>query len=351
MNNRYKLEHVVGKGHFASVYKAHDTASHASVAIKMLGWEYMEDARAEQVILQRINEADKKGRKKVVKLLAAFTHQNYFCFVMPLLGDSLSKRRFGLREGNVQRAQLQLLAKQLAEALTFIHGKCALVHTDLKPDNILLDDNTSRGIGNGWTIADFGNAFFHIEGKDGTSLITTRPYRSPEVITKRGWRHPTDMWSLGCILYEVYVGRPLFGVNSGDQQHIALITSKLGAVPGVSYEAATRPPSRTSYFKMRFSDDPEFLDLLTGLFAYEPTQRLRAKEMCKHPFCNPGDLNALPYDAAMLRAWKTAAPPKQAPQQKQPPAFTRSHSREMISLGHSFAKKEAYGRFAVAAVG
>ena len=299
VGSRYRLDCMVGKGHFASVYRATDVKTGNAVAVKILGFQYTEDARIEQVILQRLGEADKKGKKKVVKLFDAFSWHTKFCLVMPLLGDPLSRRRFGVHEGHVRRSSLQLLAKQLAEALTFIHGKCALVHTDLKPDNILCDSNNAPGLGHGWTIADFGNSFFHIEGKDGTSLITTRPYRSPEVLTKRGWRHPTDMWSVGCILYEVYVGRALFGVNSGDPAHISLITSKLGAIPGVPY-AGLPPPRHTTYLSARFGDDPEFLDLLTGLLEYDPTKRLRAKEMCKHPFTNPGDPDAVPCYPAMF---------------------------------------------------
>eukprot|EP01059_Diplonema_ambulator_P023655 TRINITY_DN3919_c0_g1_i1.p1 TRINITY_DN3919_c0_g1~~TRINITY_DN3919_c0_g1_i1.p1 ORF type:complete len:339 (+),score=111.83 TRINITY_DN3919_c0_g1_i1:185-1201(+) len=284
LDDRYKVLNLAGKGHFASVYKARDLKTGGHVAVKVLGWEYVEDAKTEKAILKHIMEADRKGNKKILRLKASFMWRDKCCLVMQLLGPSLSKKRFGVKQGFVKRHEIQNLARQLAETLTFLHGRCALIHTDLKPDNILVDDPSAPGLGSDWTIGDYGNSAFHIEGRDGTSLITTRPYRSPEVITKRGWKHPTDMWSLGCILFEVYIGKPLFGINSGDSLHITLITEKLGAIPGVNYPPP-QPPAKTSYLESYFTHDPEFLDLLKGLLTYQPMKRLRAKEMCKHPFC------------------------------------------------------------------
>eukprot|EP01064_Diplonema_japonicum_P016908 TRINITY_DN24971_c0_g1_i1.p1 TRINITY_DN24971_c0_g1~~TRINITY_DN24971_c0_g1_i1.p1 ORF type:complete len:342 (+),score=42.25 TRINITY_DN24971_c0_g1_i1:91-1116(+) len=283
IDDRYRILSLAGKGNFASVYKARDLKTGGNVAVKMLGWDYVEDAKTEKMMLKHILEADKKGNKKIIRLRASFMWRDKCCLVMQLLGPSLSKRRFGVKPGFVKRQEVQNLAKQMAETLTFLHGRCALIHTDLKPDNILVDDPSSPGLGNSWTIGDFGNSAFHIEGRDGTSLITTRPYRSPEVLTKKGWKHPTDMWSLGCILYEVYIGKPLFGVSSGDALHISLITEKLGAIPGVNYPAPY-PPVKTSYLENHVGHDSEFLDLLKGLLTYQPMKRLRAKEMCKHPF-------------------------------------------------------------------
>ncbi|KAJ9452840.1 Serine/threonine-protein kinase AFC1 [Diplonema papillatum] len=295
LDSRYQLLSVAGKGHFATVFKARDNLSNCHVAVKTLSREYAEHARMEQIILRTVEEADKKRKKKVVHLLDAFIARDKYCLVLEMLGPALSSRTFGVASGAVSREGVALLARNMAEALTFIHGKCALVHTDIKPDNILLDAlPTKPGLGPGFSLADFGNAAFQ-GASNGTSLITTRPYRSPEVVLQRGWRHATDLWSLGCVLFEVYTGKHLFSVHN-DDAHIAAMTSKLGAIPGLSYQTA--PPVATRYLEKHFPHDPEFLDLMRGLLTYNPAQRLRGKEMCKHRFV--ADQPPLPVSSATL---------------------------------------------------
>eukprot|EP00659_Diplonema_papillatum_P002796 gene2796-4372_t len=104
-----------------------------------------------------------------------------------------------------------------------------------------------------------------------------------------------DLWSLGCVLFEVYTGKHLFSVHN-DDAHIAAMTSKLGAIPGLSYQTA--PPVATRYLEKHFPHDPEFLDLMRGLLTYNPAQRLRGKEMCKHRFV--ADQPPLPVSSATL---------------------------------------------------
>ena len=280
LHGRYCIKSLIGKGHFAKVYRAVDVRDGREVAIKVLGQKYTEGAKIERMILKTLGTADPKMKRKFVRHFDDFSWRQCCCIVMSLHGLPLSKRKLGVKQGHFPRSHLVLLARQLAEALTFIHGRCALIHTDLKPDNILQDHD------GGWVIGDFGNSFFHIEGEYGTDLITTRPYRSPEVVIRKAWKHPTDMWSVGCILYEVFTGDLLFNTSNGDSSHISMMTSKLGPIPGLRYKGTVFPEN--TYLSTKLGCDSQLLHLVRSLLEYEPTERMRAKEMSKHPFVTSG---------------------------------------------------------------
>jgi dual-specificity kinase/CDC-like kinase len=121
-----------------------------------------------------------------------------------------------------------------------------LIHTDLKPENILLVSDkvkkyttcTNKGRlthaivpeSTRIKLIDFGGATFDNDHK--STVINTREYRAPEVLLKlsSGWSYPSDMWSLGCILAELYTGECLF-LASNKYEHFALIDGVVGPFP------------------------------------------------------------------------------------------------------------------------
>jgi CDC-like kinase len=122
------------------------------------------------------------------------------------------------------------------EALDFLHG-FGLIHTDLKPENILLVSNEETRYRNyeGWEqhvpvstkvkVIDFGGATYDCEKK--SSIVNTRQYRAPEVILGWGWSYPSDLWSAGCIIAELYLGELLFATHD-NAEHLALIERAVG---------------------------------------------------------------------------------------------------------------------------
>ena len=125
----------------------------------------------------------------------------------PLLTTARRYRPFCIEE-------VRHFAYQILIALEFIHD-CGLTHTDLKPENIMLDDCTCAVKGKRRvlqntkiTVIDFGSATF--ENEHHTKIVSTRHYRAPEVILELGWSHECDLWSLGCILVELKTGQVIF---------------------------------------------------------------------------------------------------------------------------------------------
>jgi len=190
------------------------------------------------------------------------------------------------------------------------------LHQDLKPENILfhewskLDTPPKARL---VKLIDFGGATY--ENDHHSEVVCTRQYRPPEVTLGMRWGCPVDLWSVGCILAELYTGHVLFGTHD-EAEHLALMERALGAIPRRMARAASEraqrrwfvqgvlnwpqaAPNRKSERHVRdaarlkdalMRDRPwtcvhdEFLSLLLRLLEYLPEQRITAREALQHPF-------------------------------------------------------------------
>jgi len=139
-----------------------------------------------------------------------------------------------------------------------------LIHTDLKPENTLFVssdivkipykglEKSSQEICNrlpkssAIKLIDFGSTTF--EGEDHTSVISTRHYRAPEVILGLGWSYPSDIWSVGCILVELCLGKTLFQTHE-NLEHLAMMERVLGPLPHRMIKKADRKSKIFSAWK------------------------------------------------------------------------------------------------------
>ena len=105
---------------------------------------------------------------------------------------------------------------QILFSLLFLRN-INIIHCDLKPENILIFPSNPNQI----KVIDFGSSCFETERM--YLYIQSRFYRAPEVILDLGYDYEIDMWSLGCILYELYIGSPLFsGINEMEQIYLIM---------------------------------------------------------------------------------------------------------------------------------
>jgi len=158
---------------------------------------------------------------------------------------------------------IQSFAEQMLESLRFLYTVLQMTHTDLKPENILLQTTDpprpaefSRECGKEGRKAknrgshaymrpassqirliDFGNATYKDEHH--SSIINTRQYRGPEVILSLGWDARSDIWSVGCILMELYTGELLFGTHE-NLEHLALMERVLEPLPSSMLASAPK---------------------------------------------------------------------------------------------------------------
>eukprot|EP00397_Hematodinium_sp_SG-2012_P005606 GEMP01005627.1.p1 GENE.GEMP01005627.1~~GEMP01005627.1.p1 ORF type:complete len:544 (+),score=80.05 GEMP01005627.1:73-1704(+) len=230
-----KIKRQLGEGTFSHVFLA-QTPNYKEYAVKMIKNEanYAEDARCEAAILRRLQSyIHEKAAQHVtngglLRFYGSFdstTKPAHYCLLFELLGPSLRSVLSCNGCRGFYMEDIQAMARQLLKMLCFLsfHG---LAHTDLKPENILLQydgfhhvqfsrdhSNTDnrryyRPADNFVKIADYGAAVFSNE-KHGFK-VGTRTYRAPEVILEAGWSFPVDVFSLGCILMELYTGHALF---------------------------------------------------------------------------------------------------------------------------------------------
>jgi len=214
-----------------------------TVAIKIVRnvKRYHESALIEADILKDVNRRGGRGRSLCVVMLRHFDLQRgHCCLVFECLGRSLYDfmKTHGFKPFPL--FCVRDFARQILDALDFIHS-FGLIHTDLKPENIMLVSNKERSYrcndGSDQQIPastcikliDFGGATYDNDKK--SSVINTRQYRAPEVILGlNGWSLPSDLWSTGCIVAELYKGDLLFQTHD-NTEHLALIEKIIGRFP------------------------------------------------------------------------------------------------------------------------
>ncbi|KAF7723084.1 dual specificity protein kinase kns1 [Apophysomyces ossiformis] len=238
---RYKMMRLLGQGTFGKVVECYDRVRRTFCAIKIIRAipKYRDASKVEIRVLNTLKEHDPLNLNKCIHLLEWFDYRNHICMVFELLGQSV----FDFLKANEFRPfpadHIQQFAKQLLTSVAFLHD-LKLIHTDLKPENVLLV-NQGRGDRYGGDqmssrvlqsteirLIDFGSATF--EHDYHSSVVSTRHYRAPEIILGMGWSYPCDIWSIGCILVEFFTGDALFQTHD-NLEHLAMMEVVLGSIP------------------------------------------------------------------------------------------------------------------------
>ncbi|XP_076325984.1 dual specificity tyrosine-phosphorylation-regulated kinase 4-like isoform X2 [Tachypleus tridentatus] len=231
---RFEILEVIGKGSFGQVIRALDHKTNQQVAVKIIRNKkrFHQQAVVEVKILELLAQKDKDGYHNVIHIIDHFYFRNHLCITFELMGLNLYEL---IKKNSYQGLSLALirrLSHSLVQCLCLLSRE-NVIHCDLKPENILLKQRGSSSI----KVIDFGSSCF-IQQRVYT-YIQSRFYRAPEVILGVPYGPAIDMWSLGCILAELYTGFPLFpGENEADQ--LACIMEIIGPPPVEVLEVASR---------------------------------------------------------------------------------------------------------------
>ena len=199
-----------------------------------------EQAQDEVRLLRSAEEADPGdfARSLVVRLLEDFSvtgpHGTHTCLVMELLGPSLLSCLFD--SGGIARKNVKVVMRQVLRGLEYLHTKASIIHTDIKPENVLLAAPGSRNLcqvvrGLRVKLADLGSSCWR--AKQFSPAIGTQEYRAPEVILDWGYDTPADVWSAACLAYELATGVYLFPAQTvpKDAWMITRMKAVLGKFP------------------------------------------------------------------------------------------------------------------------
>ncbi|CAA9997622.1 unnamed protein product [Nesidiocoris tenuis] len=295
---RYEILEVIGKGSFGQVIRAldHKTKQHIAIKIIRNKKRFHHQALIEVRILNHLRDKDHDSSHNVVHMLDHFYFRNHLCIAFELMSLNLYEL---IKKNNYQGFSLGLIKKfahSLVQCLKLLY-KENIIHCDLKPENVLLKQRGSSCI----KVIDFGSSCYSDQRV--YTYIQSRFYRSPEVLLGLPYGTPIDMWSLGCILAELYTGYPLFpGENEAEQ--LACIMEVLGVPPEDVLMKATRkrlffdskgnPRSTTNskgrkrkpgskYLAMAIRcNDKVFVDFISQCLVWDPTKRLTPEKALRH---------------------------------------------------------------------
>ncbi|XP_027534643.1 serine/threonine-protein kinase 36 isoform X2 [Neopelma chrysocephalum] len=252
--DRYHVLEMIGEGSFGRVYKGRRKHSAQVVALKFI---------------PKVGRSEKelKNLQREIEIMRGLHHPNIIQMLdsfetdkeVVVVTDYAEGELFQILEddGSLPEDQVQTIAAQLVSALYYLHSH-RILHRDMKPQNILLGkDGVVK-------LCDFGFArAMSIHTMVLTSIKGTPLYMSPELVEERPYDHTADLWSVGCILYELFVGTPPFYTNS-----IFQLVSLIVKDP-------VKWPTAMS---------PVFKSFLQGLLMKDPHQRLSWPELLSHPF-------------------------------------------------------------------
>eukprot|EP00051_Salpingoeca_urceolata_P012666 m.156576 g.156576 ORF g.156576 m.156576 type:complete len:971 (+) comp17564_c0_seq3:278-3190(+) len=316
---RYRFIKKLGSGTFAVVIRAEDTfhPRKRHVAIKVVHSEFAWIGEHEFQLLNQLRNLDHQGTCHVTRCYSAFWMGDHFCVVFELLTatplhhclDVAAQSSLTMGEQAARLHATRKVAAQLLAALALLR-RANLIHADIKPENVLLRDNDASGCH--LKLADFGNALpctqtamarYHDDFE-----IQTLWYRAPEVLVGLPFDHQIDMWSLGCLLFQVFTGQPLVkGTHRAAVLcELAQLFGPLPASPFGRGKFAAQTPDAIRTFEeivetaptvdgrlaQRLQEklgtrDTGFCCFLAGLLQFDPGHRFTPQDALQHEFLAP----------------------------------------------------------------
>ncbi|KAF9117772.1 dual specificity protein kinase yak1 [Mortierella sp. 14UC] len=223
---RYVILDVLGQGTFGQVVKCQNLKTNAIVAVKVIKNKpaYFNQSMMEVTVLELLNERyDVDDRHHILRLQDTFIHRRHLCLVFELLSVNLYELIKQNQFRGLRMSLVRVFTAQLLDALCVLN-EARIIHCDLKPENVLLKNLETPTI----KVIDFGSACH--EQQTVYTYIQSRFYRSPEVLVGLPYSSSIDIWSVGCIAAELFLGLPLFP-GSSEYNQLSRIVEMLGILP------------------------------------------------------------------------------------------------------------------------
>uniref|UniRef100_A0A0A9ZAS8 non-specific serine/threonine protein kinase n=2 Tax=Lygus hesperus TaxID=30085 RepID=A0A0A9ZAS8_LYGHE len=250
----YQILNAIGEGSFGRVFKARRKVDLTVVAIKLIS-KYGRSQRELSTLRKECEIQRNLEHPNIIRMLDAFETENEIGVVTEFAFQDLNVLL--AKSGFLKEDRATQIVCDLVSALHYLHSHRVL-HRDLKPQNVLLGDNNVA------KLCDFG---FARNMSIGTHVLTsikgTPLYMAPELMEESPYDHNADLWSLGCIAYEMVVGSPPFTT-----------TSILHLIQMIRHEKIKWP----THVSLNCQS------LLKGLLHKDPSKRLSWPHLLQHPF-------------------------------------------------------------------
>ncbi|GMR54868.1 hypothetical protein PMAYCL1PPCAC_25063 [Pristionchus mayeri] len=219
LDGRYRVFGVVGNGVFGNVVRCADLERKTTVAIKIArNHDTMRKAGIKEAqMIRKLNEADRGDKMHCLQMHTTFDHHNHLCLVFENQSMNLREllKKYGVKVG-LSLSAVRRYSRQLLLALKLLK-KCGIVHADIKPDNILVNETKSA-----IKLCDFGTSGT-ISEQQLAPLLVSRFYRAPEIMMGILHDYSIDLWSVAVTLYELYTGKIMF--SGDDNNHMLKLFS------------------------------------------------------------------------------------------------------------------------------
>src|SRR4026207_2319985 len=224
--DRYSLERQLGQGGMATVYLAEDIRHDRRVALKVLKPELAAVLGAERFVIE-IKTTAALQHPHILPLFDSGTADGFLYYVMPFIDGETLRSKLD-RETQLGIEEAVRITSNVADALDYAH-RHGVIHRDIKPENILLHDGRPM-------VADFGIALAVSAAAGGRVAeagrsLGTPHYMSPEQATaEKELTARSDIYSLGCVLYEMLTGSPPHVGASAQQIIMKIVTEDAAPV-------------------------------------------------------------------------------------------------------------------------
>lgn len=234
MLSNYTNFELIGKGAYGKIFKALRKSDNTVVALKKVNLKN-QCSQEQTDTLNEIRVMERVDHPNIVKFYEAFLEGGCVYIVMEYLGGgdlAALIRWYSAAKAPIPEEALWRYCAELASAFKYMHSM-RIIHRDIKPSNILIDNRNRNALENDLKVADFGFGKSLGAQMMAYSSVGTPIYCSPEAVSGCGYNESSDIWGLGCVMYELATFRVPFSAKSQQELKRVILYEKPDPIPTV----------------------------------------------------------------------------------------------------------------------